>query len=88
MLERRVPSRPVSDEHDVIVGIDKPGDYGSAFQVDPADAAGRADVIAYRRKPAVLNQSLRKNSIIGVHRMDLAVHQEKVFGRLLLREEG
>jgi hypothetical protein len=83
-----MPSRPVPDEHDVIVRVDEAGECCSAFEVDPPDVSPRhANAVAYRRKPAVLDQHLRDDPIIRVHRMDLAVHQEKVLPRRLLLSE-
>jgi len=73
----------------VIVGVDESGDYGSAFEVDSPYVCSRpANAVAHSRKSAVLDQHLRDDPIVRVHRMNPAVHQEKnLWRRLRLREE-
>jgi hypothetical protein len=87
VLERRVPSGPVADEDDVIVGVDDAGNDGPAFEVhDRQAAAAPNNVVANRDNPAVANENLRHDLAGAVHRMDPPVDEAEfacIVGRRL-----
>src|SRR5439155_15450409 len=77
VLERRVPSGPVADEDDVVVGVDDAGDDGLAFEVNTPRSAG-GHVVADGGEAAALDQQLRHDAAGGVHRVDAAVDEQEV----------
>jgi len=93
VFERRVPSGPIADEHNVVVGIDDAGDHGFPLQVKtPHVCSLDGEVVTHSSETAVLDQCLRGDAVTGVHRVDPAVDYEKVRGarricRRRLREQ-
>jgi len=57
VLQGRMPSGPVADEHDVVVRVDETGNDRLALQIDAPDAARlRGHAVADRGEPAIANQ--------------------------------
>ena len=74
-----MPARPVSDEDDVVVRVDNAGNYRLPLEVNAPDITSRhGDVVTHGGEAAVLDQQLRDNPIVRVHRVDLTVHEDKV----------
>jgi hypothetical protein len=74
-----VPSGPVPDKDDVIVGIDDAGNDGSAFEVhNRQSATAPNDVIADCRNPAVADEHLRYHLAGAIHCVDLPVDETEI----------
>jgi hypothetical protein len=75
-----VPTGPGSNEDDVVVRVDEAWDGGSAFEVDAPDAVRLSDIVSHRGEAAALDQSLRDDAIVRIHRMDFGVDQKEILG--------
>ena len=62
VLERRVPSGPVADKHDVVVRVDNAGNDRLPHQIDRLTLS-RRDVIADCGEAAVADQHLRDDAV-------------------------
>ena len=79
VLERSVPSGPVADENDVVMGIDDSRDNRLPHQVHGSDIASPGgDVVADCSEAAVADQRLRDDAVVRVHCVDPAVDESQV----------
>ncbi len=82
---------PAADQLHVEVVVDHPGDDRAAAQIDRIGAtARRVGGVAYFDEAAIRDAHLRHDGALGVHRVDLAVDQQKQAsgGTGLRRREG
>ena len=72
----------ISHEHDVVVVVDDAGHDRASPEIDHADPrARRRRATIDGGKTAVPDRHARGNSVVAVHRVDRAVHEDELLGR-------
>jgi hypothetical protein len=73
-----VPARAISDEDDVVVGIDESRDHRLSHQVDGSHITLPRHVVTDSREASVANQNLRYDLPIRIHRVNAAIDEREI----------